>query len=1175
MDFDIDGLFNVHKLQQSKNIKDQKRLVDLMGTLNSADGWQLCASVLTGDSTIIPKLGSLPEDQRSSIAFLCCRVIEEFLKSSSSVQTNEAQLFSAFIWKWIGQLTEPNETQYQKYMIGKSSQLLCLAVLRYYPKYWPTIFHELLALMSDRPEKDVNPGSSVSAPLLNAIDVFLDTLINLDPCLVSRDVQLTVEELVRANEIKDYIRETSITALMNFCYHLVHLLYGPQLSHAGHLKKILVTVGLMASWVDLNLVGNAEWISLFSDLLRASLTECNAGALVRCGVYCHLLGLVTKGMTTTDKINLITWVWDQLGQLLLADPLVTQLFHSNSTGPSEPDDEALSSLRAFGTLLDACGLQLIESYRSLYYVATDGESVNGMIRQSSDETRSIRASTLNKIEEQLNLALHIFGHEDEQVSQAVVPFLRSYIALVKGTGVSGPSAAFSQPRRRSRNRNSSTSMDSPLPSSHTAVNAPVQSPGLVELDQSRLFLLKRLLFAVVSKMKTLPLQNTDSSDQDDSFDYRHDLRSLVGNLIQLDADLVLEIINQLIKHAARLLSTANNSVDIGIGGLSEIDVALSLFYLFGESCKAPKNDHFAPQFCLRSAMVSVMDILCTDSFSHFPHWALQLQYFEIMARYERYFYVVPENLFKIMVAFLDHRGLRSPWRSVRVRCAYLITPLIKSHRKTLVPYTEQLLAQFADLLQLPSEPDPRVTNSLTETQKVNGHFTPTNSPESFLSITETSFLYEAAAQLIAAGGGVSVPGTPTPTTGVGTVDNRSGHLFRMLLRPVFLQYNNLVEFYVSETDPKLSEARGRLVKQAADLITTSELSLSIYFRRTSRVFSQPKSIMTPSCQTVLCEALQFMLTALSRFPSEAGAPGRSAACAGVRAFLHRMVACLGPAAPSEQTGDSNNVSEILLTALTQAVPQLVRPLRMDHTANGRMNGNMSANIADAEQRWHELRDVIPLVTQVIQRYKNRCTAFLAACLPGLFTAICNALTEPVPADHLALLEERKLLRRSHLQLLLCVCQSLPHAFFQLLGTADIHPLVSILTQTEACIIADDPLGLRSGLLLFVQLIQSNAEDTQFYENFLLSQLVPFCVLAPTRPAFRLSDAQFSLALNEIGSCLVSLAQKQDGFCTYLQDVFLPGQQLSDDLIRSYVGTLKTHNVKDFQIFLRNLYAAFR
>lgn len=96
----------------------------------------------------------------------------------------------------------------------------------------------------------------------------------------------------------------------------------------------------------------------------------------------------------------------------------------------------------------------------------------------------------------------------------------------------------------------------------------------------------------------------------------------------------------------------------------------------------------------------------------------------------------------------------------------------------------------------------------------------------------------------------------------------------------------------------------------------------------------------------------------------------------------------------------------------------------------------------------------------------------------------------------------------------------------------LQPLVSILAQTEACIVADDPLGLRSGLLLFVNLIESNGEDTSFYETFLLSHLVPFCVLAPTRPSFRIADAQFGLALNEIGNCLFSLAQKQ--VCLSLQ-----------------------------------------
>lgn len=141
------------------------------------------------------------------------------------------------------------------------------------------------------------------------------------------------------------------------------------------------------------------------------------------------------------------------------------------------------------------------------------DSVSGVINQRSDGSTSMRISTLNKIEDQLNLALHIFGHEDEQVSQSIVPFLRGYVALVRGTGACGTSATVSQARRRSRNRSSSNSMDSSLTGSSAVGNAAVQPSGLVELDQSRLFLLKRLLFAVVSKMKTFPLQNTDGTDE--------------------------------------------------------------------------------------------------------------------------------------------------------------------------------------------------------------------------------------------------------------------------------------------------------------------------------------------------------------------------------------------------------------------------------------------------------------------------------------------------------------------------------------------------------------------------------------------------------------------------------------------------------------------------------------
>lgn len=68
--------------------------------------------------------------------------------------------------------------------------------------------------------------------------------------------------------------------------------------------------------------------------------------------------------------------------------------------------------------------------------------------------------------------------------------------------------------------------------------------------------------------------------------------------------------------------------------------------------QASKNDHFCQSFPQHETMVSIMSILCSDSFSRLPHETLQLQYFEIMVRYERYFSLVPEHLLNVMVRLL-------------------------------------------------------------------------------------------------------------------------------------------------------------------------------------------------------------------------------------------------------------------------------------------------------------------------------------------------------------------------------------------------------------------------------------------------------------------------------------------------------------------------------------------
>ncbi|CAH8286555.1 unnamed protein product [Schistosoma turkestanicum] len=88
-----------------------------------------------------------------------------------------------------------------------------------------------------------------------------------------------------------------------------------------------------------------------------------------------------------------------------------------------------------------------------------------------------------------------------------------------------------------------------------------------------------------------------------------------------------------------------------------------------------------------------------------------------------------------------------------------------------------------------------------------------------LGITEQGFLYEAAAQLIAAGGILQPPDHLTTNGGGGGGVDRVGELFRVLLTPVMIQYDQFVTKFVTEQNPKLAEIRGVLVKQVTDLIT--------------------------------------------------------------------------------------------------------------------------------------------------------------------------------------------------------------------------------------------------------------------------------------------------------------------------------------------------------------------
>jgi len=72
--------------------------------------------------------------------------------------------------------------------------------------------------------------------------------------------------------------------------------------------------------------------------------------------------------------------------------------------------------------------------------------------------------------------------------------------------------------------------------------------------------------------------------------------------------------------------------------------------------------------------------LVTCGVSNHSHTVVRLQFFETVARYDRYFPVAASEVEHAVVstaqAFLDQRGLRSNCSKVRSRCAYLFSRLV-------------------------------------------------------------------------------------------------------------------------------------------------------------------------------------------------------------------------------------------------------------------------------------------------------------------------------------------------------------------------------------------------------------------------------------------------------------------------------------------------------------------
>ncbi|VDK38677.1 unnamed protein product [Dibothriocephalus latus] len=203
--------------------------------------------------------------------------------------------------------------------------------------------------------------------LASLFGVFLEILKELDSFVLNRDVQLTSDEVSRANSIKDSMRVSCLPAIIHTITQFMQNLGANEHADSELISSSLKILGLYASWIDVSLIVNIECFSILRTLVC-----CPTPSLLTS--VCQLLkGLVCKGMAPfPDKLSLIIGIWSESLEPMMSVPVIARaIANAPRPHPSDPRlagledecSEVTELLEDFSTLIGSIGYNLVEAYR--------------------------------------------------------------------------------------------------------------------------------------------------------------------------------------------------------------------------------------------------------------------------------------------------------------------------------------------------------------------------------------------------------------------------------------------------------------------------------------------------------------------------------------------------------------------------------------------------------------------------------------------------------------------------------------------------------------------------------------------------------------------------------------------------------------------------------------------
>lgn len=520
------------------------------------------------------------------------------------------------------------------------------------------------------------------------------------------------------------------------------------------------------------------------------------------------------------------------------------------------------------------------------------------------------------IESKLSLLYHFLSDKNDVVSLQIHPFAREYIQWTKNK----------------KNTKSEITAD--------------KVKEMVDIFAK----------VLIEKSKYSPDHDFDSDDPTDFDECRKSCRILFENLMFLNANMCANVVCDEVVDP--ILKNWRNG-----HSFPDVEVALYAFYLLGENMNAIGN---------QKKLEQTLQLIVTSSVSSFPHHAVQLVYFEIIVRYDKFFaqslsFLIPQ----ILISFLDERGLKHENYKLRSKACHLFNKFIRSNIKgkgmeKIQSFFEDMLKRLQEFLRV----DFADHTPFAAMKQSNGTRSGSSSQEPGLSEDDQLVLYETVVSLI-------VSNT--------TYEPVKKHLFlkSFLIDGLWNSFEKLYGMLLTEVgkQPQIngfsSPFAGEKCRPEVDCLCRKLSHCIFLVARTTKAFSNAHPIKSIDGQSMYLASFNNFVKVLSL---NVGAENVALLQSAVRQLLHRLIVCL-------------EESEIL-PVLPVAIEKIFLPCS---TSNASLK---------------TVQELVPLINQVVTKFKHSwlfqrdLLPFLKQIFLPLVTSIFNLTASPeLAADEVQSLQK--------------------------------------------------------------------------------------------------------------------------------------------------------------------------